>query len=462
MLHRAAGRDHLPAPVQKIDTTTITLHLIGTVPDNAGVLFWDDPYTGEYRQLEPRKDGGVWHYKFEQYATQKLAVKLGEGGLLPILNPGDKLVAWVDMDAFRRHDKGERVQYVFYEGGSFPHENNILSMEPRMGNPNAFNDSHMTHEVQLPIASVESFVDDVVKTIESKQAAVAQRTDISGAVKEALMQDYAVTGLGAVEHMRTFLQVLGFGRGITMEKNVDKLGALNRLDLNDPLLMYGLNFGYTIPSIAIAYADAGQAAASGWMSWGNALKAIGKAERHEEISTEDRAAVAKAAQENPALGTFFTAILRATQAKIDSAMSSKSYVVHDTPKYDNPANVIDAIAAQYPGKVVLVDLWATWCGPCLAAMRTIKEIKPWIHENDIVSVYITTESSPKARWTLSLPEIGGEHYYITTAEWNAALEKYGFEGIPAYLIFDRNGTISLQQIGYPGNARMKAELEKVL
>lgn len=147
---------------------------------------------------------------------------------------------------------------------------------------------------------------------------------------------------------------------------------------------------------------------------------------------------------------------------INAFAATPEEVKRETPKYESPDQIIESIVAQYPGKTVFVDLWATWCGPCVRAMETIKPLKPWMEENNIVKVYITNQSSDKAKWEEMIGDIGGNHYLLNEDEWKAVRDKFGFRGIPTYMIFDKKGEKTYQTSGYPGNDTMKAEFEKAL
>lgn len=137
-------------------------------------------------------------------------------------------------------------------------------------------------------------------------------------------------------------------------------------------------------------------------------------------------------------------------------------VKRETPKYENAADLVEAIVAQYPGKVVFVDFWATWCGPCVKAMETMKPLKPWMEENGIVKVYLSANSSDPAKWEEMIGDIGGNHYWLDETEWKAVCEKFGIRGIPTYQIYNKKGEKSFQKSGYPGNETMEEEFKKVL
>lgn len=137
------------------------------------------------------------------------------------------------------------------------------------------------------------------------------------------------------------------------------------------------------------------------------------------------------------------------------ANSKGALCKNETPDVSNN-ELLEAIVSKYKGKIVFVDFWATWCGPCLQGMKDIRPLKAELMKrDDIVFVYITNETSPQTQWIEKIEGIGGEHYYLKNDEWESVLNKYGFSGIPTYMFFDKNGELKEQMTGYPGNDRVK-------
>ncbi|MDR0231172.1 MAG: redoxin family protein [Dysgonamonadaceae bacterium] len=160
-------------------------------------------------------------------------------------------------------------------------------------------------------------------------------------------------------------------------------------------------------------------------------------------------------------GEIAKILLRKNEEIIKLAAQKAPLVVNKTPDVSKE-KLMDAIISKYKGKVVVVDLWATWCGPCLDAMKKYAIVKGELKDKNIVFVYLTNGSSPQKLWEEKIEGIGGEHYYLNADEWRYLMESFDFEGIPSYVIFDAQAKLRHKFTGYPGNEEMLKMVENLL
>lgn len=149
----------------------------------------------------------------------------------------------------------------------------------------------------------------------------------------------------------------------------------------------------------------------------------------------------------------------AEQRRIAQQLGSQEHVFYQ--KYDDvaPENILQTILDRYKGKAVLIDIWATWCGPCRAGHQAMKPLKEELKGKNIQFIYITSPTSPLATWQEMIKDIDGDHFYLTKEQYNYILDKYESQGIPTYAIYDTKGNQTFKQIGFPGNDVIRNELE---
>ena len=148
-------------------------------------------------------------------------------------------------------------------------------------------------------------------------------------------------------------------------------------------------------------------------------------------------------------------------AKLEANKNKTGFVVNEVPKTEAD-KVFDTIMQKYKGKVVYVDFWATWCGPCRSGIEQIKPLKEELADKNIVFVYITNPSSPQNTWANMIPDIKGEHYRVSNDEWNYLKEKFNISGIPHYVLVGKSGEVINPEFGHFDNQLLKTQLEKYI
>jgi thiol-disulfide isomerase/thioredoxin len=158
---------------------------------------------------------------------------------------------------------------------------------------------------------------------------------------------------------------------------------------------------------------------------------------------------------------------KAAMEQNSAADENSGVVVKTLPQGVAADKIMDNIAAEFKGQVVVVDFWATWCPPCMAAMKSIDPIKDKYLEAEkpVAFVYVTGETSPLNDWKAAIPAIKGYHYRLSNDQYSALLRNLGIRGIPTYYIIGMDGKRSYDNIatgGYPGDEVITAQIEDAL
>jgi thiol-disulfide isomerase/thioredoxin len=147
--------------------------------------------------------------------------------------------------------------------------------------------------------------------------------------------------------------------------------------------------------------------------------------------------------------------------RIEANKNKTGFTVNDITEVAE-ADVFPFILSKFRGKPILLDVWATWCGPCRKANEDLKPVKAELADKDIVYVFVAGENSPLEIWNNMIPDLHGEHFRLSGKQWNSFGKTFDIRGVPTYFFIDREGTIKDKLTGYPGIQKMKEKILQLL
>ena len=414
----------LPAPQLKAGKSIINGYILGYDPQIAlDVVFRHSDwlfYNDWGKTVKVRQDGS-FHIETDLLLAGGAKLQINKAQLDLFLLPGKEMTVYIhlprlSMSASRLlKDEYGQKQKAWFDGAE-----SLLNTElATWGYPLALNDDEYNKLVQSELERLESDLDH------DQRAGKAYKEYVS-----ANMQINALVLQGARAKMQ----------GI----------------VDSPYDKYGYDY---VTYLQYRERDTGETLDL-WEDIKKARNIYQNVVKEERLKSADKKMLASI--EHPEISAYVREKIKTMQAVAERAKASEKYVIAELDTLVSGADILPAIISQHRGNAVLVDFWATWCGPCRKSMPAVNVLKQRMVSKDVVYVYVTGPSSPKEVWKTAIAEINGIHYLLTQKQWEYLCNSYGITGIPGYLVISYDGKLQDRYVGFPGVDILQKDLLRAM
>jgi thiol-disulfide isomerase/thioredoxin len=118
-------------------------------------------------------------------------------------------------------------------------------------------------------------------------------------------------------------------------------------------------------------------------------------------------------------------------------------------------------SSDFSGKVVILDFWATWCGPCRLEIPSFIELQKQYADKGLVIVGVSLDQNGASAVKPFMVKTG-INYPVLLGDQTIVSSFGGVEAIPTTFIIDRGGKIVRKHVGYSEKADFEAEIKPLL
>ncbi|AGC77343.1 peroxiredoxin [Nonlabens dokdonensis] len=121
--------------------------------------------------------------------------------------------------------------------------------------------------------------------------------------------------------------------------------------------------------------------------------------------------------------------------------------------------------SDFKGKLVYIDVWATWCAPCKKQIPFLKKLEEEFAEENIVFISISVDAKKAYKsWKTMVKEeeLGGVQLFADNSFDSEFAEAYGITSIPRFIIVDQEGKVYDDKAPSPSFEQTKALLQDLL
>lgn len=126
----------------------------------------------------------------------------------------------------------------------------------------------------------------------------------------------------------------------------------------------------------------------------------------------------------------------------------------------------DVSLSEFRGKVVYIDIWATWCGPCKREMPAMKALEAEYKDNkDIVFMGVSVDASKNIqKWKdfLVSEQLPGVQLFAGDMAGPALSKPYNIKGIPRFMLVGKDGSLIYMDAPRPSSTEIRAVLDAAL